>query len=228
MFNDYLGNVYGDSSDLEKEMYRDTDLAPADSATTTADSAAVDTVNGIQEATAAEQREHGVLDDGSVALGTRVQENGQNNVMSLLNDIPVPTVALTPAGTSDGDLTRDRDERQPLATLDENNEERELSHLVDGISGSPSDGMQLLDLADEPVHRSGSESSDREDSIFSRSRWKTMLSNSPIISDFSPRQWRKAMDRKDTSTGTLERRGGDVPTITLAIVSRRSRHRAGQ
>lgn len=233
-FNSYLGNVYGDSSDLEKEIDRESDLAPADTATTTADSAGLDTLNGGRRETAApeqsnfdKQREYRMLDDRAVAPGARVQENGWNNVTSSLNSIPLPTVSLTPAGTSDSDMVCGRDELQLLATFDENDRERELSRSVDGVSGSPGDGMQLLDLSDVALQRSGSESSDREDSIFSRSRWKNMLSNSPI-SDFSPRQWRKALERKETSTGTSERGRGDVPTITLAIVSRRSRHRAGQ
>ncbi len=219
MLNDYLGNVYEESSDLEREV---------DSAA--ADSLGSSRINGREE----EEEESLSQCEGAELVGgsgheTLIEapllsatENGQEpgDVALHATTQPVPIVSLTPAGGA-GELAQDR------LMLTESNEQDQLNR-VDSASGSPNSSLGLGQVRD---HRSGSESSDREDSSFSRSRWRNpFLSNSPT-SEFSLRQRRWIGERKQESgdgAATAERKEEDVPTFTLAIVSRRSRHRAGQ
>jgi hypothetical protein len=220
MLNDYLGNVYGESSDLEREV---------DSAA--ADSLGSPRINGREEEEEDLSQCEGTELVGGSALEQEVlieapslsaTENGQEPGDVALHAItqPVPIVSLTPAGGA-SDLAQER------LMLTESNEQDQLNR-VDSASGSPNSSLGLGQVQD---HRSGSESSDREDSSFSRSRWRNpFLSNSPT-SEFSLRQRRLVGERKQESgdgAATAERKEEDVPTFTLAIVSRRSRHRAGQ
>ena len=222
MLNDYLGNVYGESSDLEREV---------DSAA--ADSLGSSRINGREEE---EEEGEGFLQcEGTELVGGSGQEvlaeapslsatgNVQRSRDVALHSStqPVPIVSLTPAGASEMGQER--------LMLTESTEQDQLSR-VDSASGSPNSSLSLSQLRD---HRSGSESSDREDSIFSRSRWRNpFLSNSPT-SDFSLRQrrWvgeRKGQESGDGTAATAERKEEAVPTFTLAIISRRSTRRAGQ
>ena len=226
VLNDYLGNVYGESSDLEREV---------DSAA--ADSLGSSRINGREEEEEEEEGEEEGLSqcEGTELVGGSGQEvlveapslSATGNVqrprdVALHSSTqPVPIVSLTPAGASEMEQER--------LMLTESTEQDQLNR-VDSASGSPNSSLGLSQLRD---HRSGSESSDREDSIFSRSRWRNpFLSNSPT-SDFSLRQrrWvgeRKGQESGDGAAATAERKEEEVPTFTLAIISRRSTRRAGQ
>lgn len=231
ILNDYLGNVYGESSDLEREVDRGSDSIAADSLGSPR----------INEGEEEEERE-GDRDlsqcEGAELLGGSEQEtlievpllsateNGQGSedVALHASTQPVPIVSLTPAG-GDTEVAQER------LMFTESNEQEQLNNRVDSASGSPNSSVDLLSLGQVHDQRSGSESSDREDSIFSRSRWRNPFLSSSPISEFSLRQRRWVGERKQEGsdgTGTAERREEDVPTFTLAIVSRRSRHRAGQ
>ena len=227
MLNDYLGNVYGESSDLEREVDRGSDSAAADSLGSPR-------INGRGEGEeeGLSQREGTDLVGGSgqetlvEAPSLSATENGQGSGDMPLHTStqPVPIVSLTPAGAGDAEIARER------LMLTESNEQDQLNR-VDSASGSPNNSLDLLSLEQVRDQRSGSESSDREDSFFSRNRWRNPFLSSSPISEFSLRQRRWVGERKqETGDGaaTAERRGEEVPTFTLAIVSRRSRHRAGQ
>lgn len=222
MLNDYLGNVYGESSDLEREV---------DSAA--ADSLGSPKINGKKEEEREGEESLSLCEGTELLLGGLGQEAlveapslGTTENIQRPRDValhastqPVPIVSLTPAEADEMEQER--------LMLTESNEQDQLNR-VDSASGSPNSSLGLGQLRD---HRSGSESSDREDTIFSRSRWRNpFLSNSPT-SDFSLRQRRWVGERKQESgdgVATAERKEEEVPTFTLAIVSRRSRHRAGQ
>ena len=244
MLNDYLGDVYGESSDLEREVDRGSDSAAADSLGSPR-------INGRER-----EREEGVLqcldtEDAELIMGGSEQEslievqslsvtegdelrahvgqqqqgNDQGDVAVTVCSQPLPIVSLTPAGYSNSEVARER------MMLTESNEQ-DLFHRVDSASGTPNNSLDLLSLDHVPPdQRSGSESSDREDSIFSRSRWKNPFLSSSPMSEFSVRQRRWITgERKEIGDGatSAERKEEEVPTFTLAIVSRRSRHRAGQ
>ena len=227
VLNDYLGNIYGESSDLEREVDRGSDSAAADSLRSLR-------INGREE----EREGDGDLSlcEGAELMGGSGQEtlieapslsateNGQGSedVTLHVSTHPVPIVSLTPAGGAEV--------AQERLMFTESNEQEQLNR-VDSASGSPNSSLDLLSLGQVHDQRSGSESSDREDSIFSRSRWRNPFLSSSPTSEFSLRQRRWVGERKQESsdgTVTAEKRGEDVPTFNLAIVSRRSRHRAGQ
>lgn len=231
ILNDYLGNVYGESSDLEREVDRGSDSAAADSLGSPR-------INGREEVEEEEEDDGLSNCEGTELMGGSGQEtlveapslsareNGQGSGDMPLHAStqPVPIVSLTPAGAGDAEVALER------LMLTESNEQDQLNR-VDSASESPNNSLDLLSLGQVQDQRSGSESSDREDSFFSRSRWRNPFLSSSPISEFSLRQRRWVGERKqETGDGaaTAESRGEEVPTFTLAIVSRRSRHRAGQ
>ena len=236
MLNDYLGNVYGESSDLEREVDRGSDSAAADSlgspkvngreeegVSQCLDTEEAELVGGSEQEALVEVPSLSGTEQGEFREGQHQQENGQGDVALPGSTQPLPIVSLTPAGGSDAEVARER------LMLTESNEQDQF-HGVDSPSGSPNNSLDLLSLDQVADQRSGSESSDREDSILSRSRWRnSFLSISPM-SEFSLRQKRWVGERKEAGDDgvTTEKRGEEVPTFTLAIVSRRSRHRAGQ
>ena len=236
MLDDYLGNVYGpgESSDLEKEVDRRSDSAAADSLGSPR-------INGREEEGERGGREEEEREEGSSQCeGTEPAcESGQIEASSLSatdnvqgsGDVtlhastkPVPIVSLTPARADDAEVAQER--LMPT----ESNEQDQLNQ-AGSASGSPNSSLDLLSLGQLRDQRSGSESSDREDSIVSRSRWRNPFLSSSPMSEFSLRQRRWVGERKQESgdgTATAERREEDVPIFTLAIISRRSRYRAGQ
>ena len=230
VLDSYYGNVYGESSDLDsyREMDRGSDSAAAEllgSPWTNGREEQAEDVS--QRQTNSEHQmsrlEQSTLEDipllsaGEAQLGQRRQEDGARSTSTQ----PLPIVSLTPAGASDTDDVAG--ERQILTDSDR---EQDLCHTVDSLSGSPGSALDLLgrdQLPDTAAQRS-----DSSDSIMSHSRWKNPFLSSSPTSDFSLRQKLWENGGKESSTSTAERKEEDLPTFTLAIVSRRSRHRAGQ
>lgn len=212
ILNDYLGNVYGESSDLEREVDGGSDSAAADSLGSPR-------VNGV----VTEDRE-----GASRCLLTEEAELVSGPEQEALIKAPtstqsLPIVSLTPAGASDTEIVRER------LMQKESSEHDQFDRQVHSVSGSPNNSLDLLSLDPVLDQRSGSESSDREDSTSSRRLRNPFLSSSPL-SEFTLRQRRRSGEKKEAGNGssTSGKRGEEVPTFTLAIVSRRSRHRAGQ
>lgn len=235
MLNDYLGNVYGESSDLEKEVDRESDSAAVDSLSSSRlngrDESSLSLQSGLLEEHATGPPLTMIIDSALPQLSNTAEEEkgdgegGRDSLSSSLSSRPLPTVSLTPAITGDREAAL---ERQAVANLSESDREQDLGQSVDSASGTPRTGSNLLNLLDSAIQRSrsGSDSSDREDS--SRSRWKNPFLSSSPTSESTLRLKRRTSERKESTASNSERRGEEVPTFTLAIISRRSRYRAGQ
>ena len=220
MYDYHLGHAPGENG--EREVDRGSDSATADSLGST---------KVVSGRSGEDELQQSLLEEGPRALDNDVDDVmvaagvTEKGVASSLGRPPVPTVSLTPAGASYSELTS---ERQLLTNSNESGDVSAQTSAAGagGVSPSPRTGMELLDLSDTVVQRSGSESSDREDSgSLSRSRWKNPFMSGSPMSEFSLRQKWWTSEGRESSASAAERRG---ETFTLAIVSRRSRHRAGQ
>ena len=220
--DDYLGQIYGESSDLEKETDSVSDSVAADSPRNPRANGREENVSQLPQF-----EEEGVMDLLTFDDGAAVYKNSERNAVALSPSAHLlPTVSLTPAGGSDSDMAREREMLRPVR---ESDREQDLFDPVDSAtSGSPRMGLDLLELSDSVMQRPGSDSSDREDSGSSRSRWKNPFLNNSPTSESTLRPKRRTSERKESTASNSEKRGEDVPTFTLAIISRRSIYRAGE